>query len=217
MLSGSRAAFLALLVALAFLFVRRKRVGHGRRASWTVRITAVVLALIGTVAFFLSPFGLTIIEGFVISNLAPASRQPGAQEAIYLADRDVIFQHAFSTATQHPAAGLGVGSYRGPFGEEYPHNLVLMYAVDAGIVAAGLLLAFIVHFSWRSLAARAQWGVGAATTGGFLLIASLFAGSYYDARVFWFMSFALTAAHAVRRPGARPPAGPIALHSRAGS
>lgn len=218
MVSGSRAALLALIVALAFLFLRRKRVQNGRRGSWTVRVVAAALALIGTVAFFLTPLGLGIIEGFLVSNLTPASRELGAPEAIYLADRDVIFKHAFSTAVQHPAAGLGVGSYRGPFGEEYPHNLLLTYAVDAGIVAVGLLLAFIVHFGWRSLRARADWSVGAATAGMFLLVASLFAGSYYDARVFWFMSFALTAAGAVQWAGVRLPTGPVALFQlRAGA
>jgi hypothetical protein len=202
MLSGSRAALLALVFAFAYLFMRRGQLKRKDDGRWGIKLLGIFAVLACVVGFFLTPFGLTILEGFIVSNIAPAARAPGAPEAIYLADRDVIFQDALMQIVDHPLLGLGMGSYRGPFGEEYPHNLLLLYGTDAGVGTMLILMGFMAHFLWRALRSRCDWAIGAAAAGLFLLVAAMFAGSYYDARVFWFMAL-LLASPAARGQGNR--------------
>ena len=195
MISGSRAALLALAVALGFLWWRRKAVRPRASGSSLGHLVAILIGGLALAGFFLTPFGFTILEAFVLSNFVGGEAAAGA-DGIYLADRDIIFQHAARTFLDDPLNGIGVGSYFGPVGEPYPHNLVLLYGVDAGIVPVLILLAFIATFVMHSLTCREDWTVAAATVGIFILVASLFAGSYYDARVFWFMSLTLIIASA---------------------
>jgi O-antigen ligase len=156
-----------------------------------VAVTALLVVIGG---FLLTSVGLAVVQGFVASNLVSISSSGQPSSGIYLADRDVIFNDALRTFMTAPLTGLGIGSYRGPFGEEYPHNLLLMYAVDAGAVALLLLLAMVGMFIVQLLRARTASAVGVAAVGVFVLVAAMFAGSYYDARLFWFMSFALLTA-----------------------
>jgi O-antigen ligase len=191
MMSGSRAALLALVPALFMLYARRKSVRTEAKRSRFAHGIMLVVAFVAVIGFFLTPLGLQILTAFVISNFVEQSSSGAASSGIYLADRDAIFLLAWQRIVDDPILAMGIGSYRGPFNEPYPHNLFLMYGVDGGIIGLLASLFFAGWFTVLAATARLAWCVLAAAIGVFVLMASLFAGSYYDARLFWFMMLAL--------------------------
>jgi hypothetical protein len=185
LLSGSRAALLALFLGLAFLWWVRKSlrpvvVTRVTRINRWLRYAGIASVV---VVFFWSSMGIAILTDFIASNLTPQVGSEGP--ALYLADRDVIFADAWSRFLAQPLGGLGIGSYLGPWGEFYPHNLLLSLAVDGGVFALSggvLLLGAGFLLAVRVRVAEARFAVAAAL---FFLCASLFAGAYYDARFVW--------------------------------
>jgi O-antigen ligase len=179
--SGSRAAVFALVPALLFLAWRRTRalVAARPRARWLT--VAIIFAL--PVVFFATPIGRPILLAFVVGNFVGDGA--GESSSLYLADRDVIFMHAVQAFLDRPLLGQGIGTYIGPYGELYPHNMLLSYAVDAGSVS---LLGCCLLIGWgfyRVLRGTSPIAgvVGAAAI--FYFAASLFAGTFYDARFVW--------------------------------
>jgi len=188
--SGSRAALLALLPALVVIWLGRRRIAGGAVHGYSRELLGAALVMIGAGTLALTPLGADLFEAAKLALLGP----PGAgasSEGVYLADRDVIFAHALNTFLESPVSGLGIGTYRGPFGEEYPHNLLLAYAVDAGVLALLMLVGLLAGFLVLAARARAPLELFAVAIALFTFVASLFAGSYYDARMIWFMLAAL--------------------------
>jgi O-antigen ligase/polysaccharide polymerase Wzy-like membrane protein len=179
--SGSRAAVFALVPALVFLAWRRPRaLVPARRTRWLT--VAIIFAL--PVIFFATPIGRPILLAFVVGNFVSGG-DSGESSSLYLADRDVIFAHAVQAFLDRPLLGQGIGTYMGPYGELYPHNMLLSYAVDAGSVA---LLACCLLIGWgffRVLLARSPTAGVAGAAAIFYFAASLFAGTFYDARFVW--------------------------------
>jgi O-antigen ligase len=190
LVSGSRATLLALLPALGVVWLGRVRIAGGAVRGTTREVVGVIFAIAAIVVLALIPAGSEVFDQVVLSIFGPPGGSGGAQ-GVYLADRDVIFSHALSTFMESPISGLGVGTYRGPFGEEYPHNLLLAYAVDAGIVAVLMFSGLLLCFAFLAFRARSPLEIFAVAFAVFTLVASMFAGSYYDARMFWFMFAAL--------------------------
>jgi O-antigen ligase len=189
LMSGSRAAVLGLVLTLGVLWWWRDTFRDPALArGGSVPGLSVLLAVIGAVAILLSPLGEAVFVAFaqtIFRSSGGGVGEVGSSE-LYLADRDRIFSHAFAHFADSPLGGLGIGSYTGPFGEEYPHNLFLSYAVDAGGVAvlgAALLIAWPLLVALRLKGPAARM---AALVAIFYLIVSQFAGAYYDARILWF-------------------------------
>jgi len=180
--SGSRAAVLALLIALgvSWLHWRSDRDGSTTAGSHSRRGMSALLA-VGLLAAVTVPFTRAIGQIWLEQLLASSSAAGG----IYLADRDVIFADAWQQFSIHPLGGIGIGSYIGPFGEQYPHNLLLSFAIDAGAFAlAGAFLGITAGFA--VLVGQRSTAAGAALAGAsFFAVVSFFAGSYYDARFLW--------------------------------
>jgi O-antigen ligase len=197
LVSGSRASLVALLPALIAIWLGRERIAGGVvRGTGRELIGALcLLAVLGGLA--LTPPGAELWDAMLLALLGPPAGAGGV-DSVYLADRDAIFLHALQTFGDSALSGLGVGTYRGPFGEEYPHNLVLGYAVDAGIVAVLLFCGLLSGFLILSARARAPLEAFAVAIALFTLVASMFAGSYYDARMFWFMFAALAMQSSLR-------------------
>lgn len=192
--SGSRAAVFALVPALIFLAWRRPRaaVRTRPRARWLT--LAIIFAL--PVIFFATPIGRPILLAFVVGNFVGGGG-PEASSTLYLADRDVIFVHALQAFLDRPLLGNGIGTYLGPYGELYPHNMLLGYAVDAGAAA---LLGCCILIGWgfyRVLFARSSAAGVVGASAIFYFAASLFAGTFYDARFVWvFLLLAMALADA---------------------
>lgn len=188
LVSGSRASLLALLPAMALLWFWRSQIAGGKVENARGSIIGAACALLVVGALASSPAGSEVAAGVMIAIFGSSS---GGVEGVYLADRDVIFAHAWSTFLNSPLAGLGIGTYRGPFGEEYPHNLLLTYAIDAGIGALILIGVLLAIFLLLALRSRTPLAIAGAAIALFTLVASLFAGSYYDARMLWLMGAVL--------------------------
>lgn len=183
-LSGSRAAFLGLVVGLAILWVFRKRLSTGSPFGWGALLLLIAVgAAVFAVGLSWAPTREIIVD-FVVSNLVidPAASQA---QGLYLADRDLIFASAWKHFLDYFYTGSGLGSYTGPFGEQYPHNLVLNFADDAGLGAIVVFLALLAWPVLRLMRGRGSLAILALANTGFYAVVSLFTGTYYDARFIW--------------------------------
>lgn len=177
-LSGARAPGLALLCAV-FLLSLRSMANRSRRLNSSLAFFAIV----GCALIALGISGsLTLILDVLEQSLF-VSR--GGRTTIYLADRDVIFKDAWEQFLENPLGGVGLGNYVGPFGEAYPHNIVLSYIIDGGVAALLILLVIAGFAAWSLLTTVNPERYASLCMSLYFLICSLFAGSYYDARGAW--------------------------------
>jgi O-antigen ligase len=102
-----------------------------------------------------------------------------------LALRDQIFSDAIVETNEARWIGGGLGSFAGPFGEEYPHNLFLNYAVDGGLILAAVTTGLLLWLLLRACRATSLHGKVAFSCGIFFLVNSLLAGYHYEARLMW--------------------------------
>lgn len=185
MLSGSRASILALAFSVVLLWAYRNRLATSGGVDGRRAVVILLLFSVGMIAMIVTiPSSREALIRFALSNIT-ASGNDASSSAIYLADRDTIFLTAWESFLSNALSGGGIGTYVGPFGELYPHNLVLNFAVDGGIPG---LAGVVVLLAWpvaRIISTNNAWAIGALSAGLFFLIASLFSGTYYDARFIW--------------------------------
>lgn len=186
LLSGSRAAVLALLLALTAIVTLGFLSSRYNRKALQEVSAGVVLLVFFMLSFFSTSFGQETIEYFWISNFLYSNSQGFSTSELYLADRDILFLDAWNKFLDSPLIGSGLGSYLDPYDEAiYPHNLLLGFAVDAGFLALAIGL-FCMVFPFIRCAASRSIEINFALGGAlFLLTASMFSGTYYDARWLW--------------------------------
>jgi O-antigen ligase len=178
--SGSRNVALALVFAtLLFLVTARKRLGP--RA---LRVGLVGVAAIAGVGLALIPALVDNLFRFWAS-LAIVGADRVTLETLYVADRDILFGEAWRLFGEAPTLGIGLSGYTQVTGEVYPHNLVLNIAAEGGIVGLVLLLPPLVLLVMRWPLPKDLHHLVALSLGTLYLVASMFAGSYYDARLAW--------------------------------
>lgn len=187
LLSGSRAAALALLLALLTIgTLSARRIKFRVGAVLKICAGAITLGAL-VLAFFNTDTGKKDVEYFWTSNFVYGGSLGFGVDEIYLADRDLIFQDVWQKFLENPLAGSGLASYVCPCDSEviYPHNLLLGFAVDGGLflLVAAVLSVVFPFFCW--LPGRTVTSTFAAGGGVFILVTSLFSGSYYDARWLW--------------------------------
>lgn len=182
LMTGSRATVLALPVGLAYIWWQRRSVVAADRVPARRSVIRSVL-LVGLFVVIGSTLGSQLVSGFAQSLLT--GDQSGAGQQLYLADRDVIFTEAWFLFLSRPALGIGLGTYVGPFGEIYPHNILLGFAVDAGFVGLFSCGALLLYSLLKGHKTLTRTGHGAVASAGFFLAAAMFAGTYYDNRFVW--------------------------------
>jgi O-antigen ligase len=169
--TGSRGALAGLLVGLlALLVVRRMNVR-------LIGIGAIVILSFGYLFKVILDFDKieSIEERWLVATL----------EEGYLSQRDVLLAEAYRLWLERPVFGGGLDSFEYyTFGlDRYPHNLVMEIAQAGGIVAALLLLAWIVHVILNSWHGRNHYTeVGLSMTVLIFGCAS-FSGDFYDSRL----------------------------------
>lgn len=183
--SGSRAAALGLFCGILIIWLKRRKIRRDERRMGGLPILKLAtLTVLLSAAVLVIPAGRKIVVDFLVSNLVfggDAVRAPG----IYLADRDVIFQNAWNHFMDNVFTGSGLGTYAGPFGELYPHNLVLNFAVDGGVVSLMLAVVMLATGLLRILRCNVPAALLCGALAVFFVVGSLFAGTYYDARSGW--------------------------------
>jgi O-antigen ligase len=169
--TGSRGAFAGLLVGLlALLVVRRMNVrliGIGAIVIFSFEYLFKVILDADTIEF--------IDERWFVTTL----------EEGYLSARDVLLAEAYRLWLDRPVFGGGLDSFEYyTFGfDRYPHNLVVEIAQAGGIVAALLLLAWIVHLILNSWHGRSHYTEIGLSMTALIFGCALFSGDFYDSRL----------------------------------
>lgn len=109
----------------------------------------------------------------------------------YSSDRFVLFTSSWDLFLSSPWHGVGLDGFYvlagQDLGELYPHNIVLSFAAEGGVIGLVLLVLAVVSSvsgaRRRGALCAEHWFVIAAIV--FVFMASQFSGSYYDARSFW--------------------------------
>ena len=146
-------------------------------------IIAVASGVVALAVIFASQSGRQIVTGFLLSNVVADSGSATVQVCLLLTVMSFLGRRWLKSGT---VAGSGLGTYLGPFGRTLAlDNLALNFAVDGRVLG---LLGFVVVLYWpiqRIIRSRDSLALGALMSGLFFLVASLFAGTYYDARFMW--------------------------------
>jgi O-antigen ligase len=193
LLSGSRGGVLSLAAVVAIGAIPlARRMGPRVRGALVMLCASSALVAV----FFFNPTWFTGLgDRFVQKTLVER----------YDSGRSEILEGAWRQFTEYPVAGVGLDGYYGLLGHQagwdYPHNLALATAAEGGVIGlAALLCALAAGMATlrvsRPLGADA---LGFALCGGFMLVASMFSGNYYDSRFLWFF-LGLAAIEARRGP-----------------
>ncbi len=173
-LSGSRGGMLGLLVSLPLCCYGIWRIA--KRQVWFGIAAVAVLAML-VIAF--TPLGEHVQQFWQARyvNLT-FSRH-------YVSSRDNLFLYAREMFFLYPLAGVGLDGYEQLTGYIYPHNLILNIACEGGLVG---LVFFILSICWlgpRWFRTQGLEQTVACSLGIFYFVASMFSGTYYDARYMW--------------------------------
>ena len=179
-LSGSRGAIVALVMALAaYAIVARLRARQVLLAAvWCAVGIAPLLAFSGLGRAVLAMWNARVVRLLVAG--------------VYASGRDRIYRAAVQIFAGAPLQGIGLSGFRFE-GFIYPHNLFLETSVEGGVVGALLIGAMLVVWfvmSWRIRAALCPSLTASAV---FALIAAQFSGDLFDVRavpVFMLLSLA---------------------------
>jgi len=215
MLSGSRAAVLGVILTTCLLVPVVVR--SSKRAA---AMLFIVIAVASTV-IFTTTTGMEASELFWSTMwLGDRSDSPGL-DALYFADRDRFLSESWELFKEYPVWGAGYGSFAQVSDVAYPHNLLLSITVDTGMVGLLLFGAIAMLLVRRWFRVRSLQHTFAAMAGFFYFICSMFAGSYYDARLMW-LFLLLYILPTSPGPNTLPPSRPVVArrvmppHGRAG-
>lgn len=192
------------VVAVAWMLFRLARSqDRGRTLRRVVFPLGLALsAAIGATAalFPVVLFRFALLFEYAASLLGLANGQGGAS----ISARANAYRLAAELFQSEPVVGTGTGAYAAAArsepviaGFEYPHNLVLQFAAEFGLLGLGLFAAILVAAFARHLPAEAGW-VTVRATAAFLALGGLFSNGIYDYRIFWAYVLLLMAAPAVQ-------------------
>jgi hypothetical protein len=186
--SGSRGAFVALLVSLG---VAGALAFGMKRARRLVAATVVMLALVVAAVSVLVPQSVDMMNRRLaqVDLDAPSSGVTGTRVS--------LARDAWQVFTERPWAGTGIGGFGAATGGVeterglYPHNILLELGAELGLpgVAAFLLLAGLaVRQGLRALRAardtqRSALAVLTLTLAGYCLVNAMFSGDLNDNRL----------------------------------
>jgi len=169
--TGSRGAFTGLLIGLlALLIVRRMN----------VRLIGIGAIVILSFEYLFK----VMLNADTITSIAERWLERTLEEG-YLSARDVLLTEAYRLWLERPVFGGGLDSFEYyTFGlDRYPHNLVMEIAQAGGIVAALLLLAWIVHLILNSWHGRNHYTEIGLSMTALIFGCALFSGDFYDSRL----------------------------------
>ncbi|MGJ9407184.1 O-antigen ligase family protein [Nesterenkonia aurantiaca] len=183
-LSGSRGGITAAAITAAVMALVLISKLRGRHVAATVVLAPAVIWFIWTndqVQYLLT-------RRFTWSGIVDSGY--GHRETLWLAGWQ-IFQES-------PVAGQGMDAFNALAGVSsgfpYPHNVIIEFADDMGIIGISVLTALFMVFVRLVVAhngklSASQYGLIAAVV--FTLVASLFSGDIYDSRFLWIFMVAV--------------------------
>jgi len=181
-LSGSRGSLIAIFAAAGF-FMLMEKINLRNKV-----VMAVIISLIGSTIFFLTPFGDQV------SQVYQSRIQSLLVEQQYPAGRMEMYEQAFKLGQSNFLLGAGLSAFAGRGYGVYPHNLFLEIFSECGLV--GLLLLTLVIYSFISGIYYLKLTTPSVSTSLaaiiLFLVASQFSGDIYDNRnlfIFMLMSY----------------------------
>lgn len=183
--AGSRGVLIGTVLGLLFLTVWLSMgQARTRRALFAVLAAAAVTAVIAGPQLAGSDAAEKYRSGIFSTNPANVIRS-----------RDYVFREGVILFAAHPL-GMGLGGYEDKTNERYPHNLILEYGTELGLLAVLLFVGLYV-LSWRALSWDRVRGTPEAALCGALLILygieSLVSFGPNESRPLWFtMGLALS-------------------------
>lgn len=189
------------VVALALL---AGVVMSGSRGAMLATALGLVIVLVPSLRSFVTPLGIVAVLaglGTFAVLFGDRVRAVFQERVVYLtfeqgytSGRGVLTDTAVTMANDSPVFGNGLGSFGRWIGqpENYPHNLVLQVVTEGGLLGLLLLLgslvpAFVVMARSFTRSAEVRTMVGLTAL---VLVASLFSGDYFDARLLWAFAYA---------------------------
>lgn len=197
--SGSRGPVVALLVVGLVAGVMRLRSG-GASLRIAAPVMAVGLAAAGGLLFIDLPTASLARYDLLVASLSGEGSDAYLDAS--LESRLSLYQLALSRFADGPFFGHGTAAFEATGGTfEYPHNLLLQFAADFGILGLGLILGIVGVASLRSPGQSHEW---AAIRGlmFFFLINAMISGDAYAERSVWaflLLSLLMPAADAAAR------------------
>jgi O-antigen ligase len=140
LLTGSRGAFLGLMVITIIYIYQMKRVG-----------VALLMVMFVSVALALAPDAITRRLSMGLENLNPDSDYMAAQDEKLTSGRLHLSTQLVPEILKSPLVGRGIGSTRwsdyamGGGTIAHPHNLYLSIVLDLGLLGVFLLFVFVVY------------------------------------------------------------------------
>jgi O-antigen ligase len=194
LLSGSRGGLLAMVVMALFFGLP-----FWRRLAWQARHGLVAASV---AALMLSPF---VSIRLPISDYLRERFVEQTFKQHYDSGRSDILDASWHLLANQPLTGAGLDGFYGLVGvhsgHQYPHNLIVATLAEGGLIG-GLLLLIALAAPVRHALQR-PWSTGPlffTSAAGFVAVASLFSGDYYDSRFLWFfLALAVFSSHAPGR------------------
>jgi O-antigen ligase len=193
--TGSRGPLLAFVATIAMLIVgtTRGRQGSGRILVFGAAGILTVAALLAAVSFLPSASLQRI--GLLFASIGGDTTPGGSIDT-----RASLFGLAVSAFEAHPLIGVGTGGFATIArdtvtfaGYEYPHNTVLQFAAELGIVGASLAV-YIVALALLARTPQTVAWLAVRALGAFYVLNALVSGALYDERMLWGLLFLLLCA-----------------------
>ena len=195
--TGSRAPLLIFAATIGLLLVSLavRRAALRRIAV----ITAIGVLTVGVVLAEASLLPSASLErfGLLFSAIGGDTSDGGS-----IGTRVGLFGLAWSTFVDNPLLGIGTGGFAGLaresitfFGHEYPHNTLLQFGAELGIVGVILALSVVVLAFVAPTARTAPW-VAIRVLVVFFALNALVSGALYEERMLWGLLFLLLCAPA---------------------
>lgn len=187
--SGSRGGLAAFLVGVLALFALDPA---SRRFVLTRPLIILAFFAVGGAALLVADVG-------IIAEIGTERIVEQTLEGGYLSMRDILFQWAWDFWLEAPAFGNGLGSFALVTPLEYPHNILMEFLCETGIVGLLLFLALFLSSTARQfVSANPERGLLLAVV-ALLFVAAQASGDFVDSRLlFLFLLYPVTVAAASR-------------------
>ena len=143
--TGSRAAFFGLIIALPVALYAIRRTVSATRV--TLSISTLAAAVVFSTALPVPDSSFGVMRMITASD----TRQNGDISSA----RTVVWKHTIAEIEEAPLAGHGAGRFLGNMDAKYrldldnPHNVILQFAYDWGIIGAALAFALLATGSFQ--------------------------------------------------------------------
>ncbi|MFB5662689.1 O-antigen ligase family protein [Alteribacillus sp. HJP-4] len=108
-----------------------------------------------------------------------------AQDKIYTAGRDIIYDNSINMISKNPLWGYGLNGYSIETGENYPHNLLLELMIDTGLPGFFFFIFLLITSFYLPYRLKNSEVFIFSSLPFYMVIVHMFSGNLYDFRYFY--------------------------------